>query len=90
MPEPTVVAVERTTVRPVPPVGKFTIYRQELTNSLTPWYEVVGSFDTLAEANARFTSGEGLMWREEYQYIIMSGYNGEVWGYNWQRMCIEC
>jgi hypothetical protein len=90
MPQPTVVGVERTFMRPVAPVGKFVIFRQEMTNSPQPWYEVVAVVDTLAQANAMFTAGEGLMWREEYQYIIASSNPNEFYGYNWQRMCIEC
>ena len=90
MPQPTVVAVERTFQQPLAPAGMYVIYRQEMTNSPTPWYEVVGTFATLAEANARFTTGEGLMWREEYQYIIGTSNPTEFYSYNWQRLCIEC
>lgn len=83
------VAPNRTTVPPTPPVGMYSIYRSELTNSTTPWNEYIGSFYSLEEAEARFKKeGEPLMYGEGFQYLIMTGNPNEFYGFSWPCVCI--
>lgn len=83
------IAFNRTIVPPNPPVGMYSIYRSELTNSTTPWNEYIGSFNTLDEAEARFRKeGEPLMYGEGFQYLIMTGKPNEFYGFSWPCVCI--
>lgn len=83
------IAPNRTTVPPTPPVGMYSIYRTELTNSPTPWNEFVGSFYSLDEAEARFKKdGEPLMYGEGYQYMIMTGKPNDIYSFSWPCVCI--
>jgi hypothetical protein len=83
------IAPNRTTATPAPPAGRFSIYRSELTNSPTPWNELIGSFSTLEEADARFhDDNDPLMYGEGYQYLIMTGTPNDIYSYSWTCNCI--
>ena len=83
------IAPNRTTVPPTPPVGMYSIYRTELTNSLTPWNEYIGSYYSLDEAEARFKKNdEPLMYGEGYQYLIMTGTPNDIYSFSWPCVCI--
>jgi hypothetical protein len=83
------VAPNRTTVPPTPPVGMYSIYRSELTNSTTPWNEYIGSFKSLDEAEARFKNDDDpLMYGEEFQYLIMTGIPNDIYWFSWPCSCI--
>jgi hypothetical protein len=83
------VASNRTTVSPTPPVGMYSIYRSELTNSITPWNEYIGSFHSLEEAEARFKKDdEPLMYGEGFQYLIMTGIPNDIYSFSWPCTCI--
>lgn len=83
------VAPNRTVVPPAPPVGMYSIYRSELTNSTTPWNEYIGSFSSLEEAEARFKKEDDpLMYGEGFQYLIMTGIPNDVYWFSWPCSCI--